>query len=93
MTKDEVIRLMKETGELTRTPFDEWCQRFANLVAEATSPQRKPLTGKEIEEAILDDPIGGLMLLGLMRDAGSVTQLREAIRFIARAIEQAHKIE
>lgn len=34
MTKDEIIKLMKETGELTRTPFDEWCLRFANLVAE-----------------------------------------------------------
>lgn len=35
MTKDDVLRMMQEAGGLTRTPFDEWCQRFASIVAAA----------------------------------------------------------
>ena len=35
MTKDDIIKLMEETGALTRTPFDEWCLHFAHLVAAA----------------------------------------------------------
>ena len=35
MTKDEVNKLMKEAGPLVKMPFDQWCERFANLVAAA----------------------------------------------------------
>ena len=56
-------------------------------------PQRKPLSEEEIKEAVLDDPIGGAVLLGLMRDEVTVTQLRQAINLIARATEAAHEIK
>ena len=35
MTKDEVSKLMKEAGPLVKMPFDQWCERFATLVAAA----------------------------------------------------------
>ena len=35
MTKDELNNLMKEAGPIVRMPFDQWCERFANLVAAA----------------------------------------------------------
>ena len=34
MTKDDVIRMAREAGPLTQGPFEEWCKRFAALVAE-----------------------------------------------------------
>ena len=34
MTKDDIIRMAREAGPLTKGPFDDWCDRFANLVAE-----------------------------------------------------------
>ena len=33
MTQDEIIRMAREAGPLTKGPFDDWCKRFANLVA------------------------------------------------------------
>ena len=33
MTKDELNNLMKEAGPIVRMPFDQWCERFAALVA------------------------------------------------------------
>ena len=33
MTKDDIIRMAREAGPLTQGPFDDWCKRFANLVA------------------------------------------------------------
>ena len=33
MTKDDIIKLAREAGPLISTPFDVWCERFANLVA------------------------------------------------------------
>ena len=33
MTKDDIIRMAREAGPLTKGPFDDWCDRFANLVA------------------------------------------------------------
>jgi hypothetical protein len=35
MTQDDIIRMAREAGPLTQGPFDEWCKRFANLVAAA----------------------------------------------------------
>ena len=35
MTKDDIIRMAREAGPLTKGPFDDWCDRFANLVAAA----------------------------------------------------------
>ena len=35
MTKDDIIRMAREAGPLTQGPFDDWCDRFANLVAAA----------------------------------------------------------
>ena len=35
MTKDDINRMMREAGPLTKGPFDDWCKRFANLVAAA----------------------------------------------------------
>ena len=35
MTKDDIIRMAREAGPLTQGPFDDWCKRFANLVAAA----------------------------------------------------------
>ena len=33
MTKHELNNMMKEAGPIVRMPFDQWCERFANLVA------------------------------------------------------------
>ena len=33
MTQDDIIRMAREAGPLTKGPFDDWCKRFANLVA------------------------------------------------------------
>ena len=35
MTRDDIIRMAREAGPLTKGPFDDWCKRFANLVAAA----------------------------------------------------------
>ena len=35
MTRDDIIRMAREAGPLTQGPFDDWCKRFANLVAAA----------------------------------------------------------
>ena len=35
MTQDEIIRMAREAGPLTKGPFDDWCDRFAALVAAA----------------------------------------------------------
>ncbi|CAB4155728.1 hypothetical protein UFOVP662_19 [uncultured Caudovirales phage] len=35
MTQDEIIRMAREAGPLTKGPFDDWYKRFANLVAAA----------------------------------------------------------
>jgi hypothetical protein len=33
MTEDDISRMARKAGPLTQGPFDEWCKRFANLVA------------------------------------------------------------
>ena len=33
MTHDDIIRMAQKAGPLTQGPFEEWCKRFANLVA------------------------------------------------------------
>ena len=33
MNEDDIIRMAREAGPLTKGPFDDWCKRFANLVA------------------------------------------------------------
>ena len=35
MTTEDIIRMAREAGPLISTPFDVWCERFANLVAAA----------------------------------------------------------
>ena len=35
MSRDDIIRMAREAGPLTKGPFDDWCDRFANLVAAA----------------------------------------------------------
>ena len=35
MTKDDIMKLAREAGPLTKGPFDDWCKRFADLVAAA----------------------------------------------------------
>ena len=35
MTRDDIIRMAREAGPLTKGPFDDWCKRFADLVAAA----------------------------------------------------------
>ena len=36
MTKDDIMRMAAEAGQLISTPFDVWCERFAGLVAAAS---------------------------------------------------------
>ena len=33
MTNDEIVELMEQAGPLLRTPFAQWCVKFAKLVA------------------------------------------------------------
>ena len=35
MNEDDILRMAREVGPLTKGPFDAWCKRFANLVAAA----------------------------------------------------------
>jgi hypothetical protein len=35
MTREEIIEMVEEAGPLVSTPFDVWCERFADLVAAA----------------------------------------------------------
>lgn len=91
-----VAYMHKETGllrrEIGRPKGADWDANYWEPLY-TTPPQRKPLTEEEIKKAVLDDPIGGAVLLGLMRDEVMVTQLRQAINLIARAVEQAHDIK
>jgi hypothetical protein len=87
--RDSVDSLLEQAGY---QPDSSARHQLAMMNFDATSPQRKPLSDKGIEEAVLDDPIGGAMLLGLMRDDILVTQFRQAINLIARRVEKAHEI-
>ena len=88
----EPVAWMDRDGDLYRMPvIENWSPPHTLLYA--APPQRKPLTEEKIKEAVLDDPIGGAVLLGLMRDEVMVTQLRQAINLIARATEAAHGIK
>ena len=33
MIKDDIMLMARKAGPLTQGPFDEWCKRFADLVA------------------------------------------------------------
>ena len=33
MTEDDIMLMAQKAGPLTQGPFEEWCKRFANLVA------------------------------------------------------------
>jgi hypothetical protein len=33
MTKDDIMLMAQKAGPLTQGPFNEWCKRFAHLVA------------------------------------------------------------
>lgn len=33
MTKDDIMLIVQKAGPLTQGPFEEWCKRFADLVA------------------------------------------------------------
>ena len=32
MSRDDIIRMAREAGPLISTPFDVWCERFADLI-------------------------------------------------------------
>lgn len=34
MNREDIMMMVKEAGPLIKTPFDKWCERFAELVAE-----------------------------------------------------------
>ena len=52
MTQD-IIRMAREAGPLTQGPFEEWCKRFADLVA---AHERKAYVEKiqELEDFITE---------------------------------------
>ena len=39
MTKDDIMLMAQKAGPLTQGPFEEWCKRFANLVAAAKAEE------------------------------------------------------
>ena len=53
MTKDDIMKLAREAGPLTQGPFEEWCKRFADLVA---AHERKAYVEKiqELEDFITE---------------------------------------
>ena len=53
MTEDDIMQAAQKAGPLTQGPFDKWCQRFANLVAEQ---ERKAYVEKiqELEDFITE---------------------------------------
>jgi hypothetical protein len=55
MTKDDIIRMAREAGPLTKGPFDDWCDRFANLVAAA---EREACAAMFDDHNVWDEEVG-----------------------------------
>ena len=55
MTKDDINRMMREAGPLTKGPFDDWCKRFANLVAAA---EREACAAMFDDRNVWDEEVG-----------------------------------
>ena len=55
MTKDDIIKMAREAGPLTKGPFDDWCDRFANLVAAA---EREACAAMFDDRNIWDEEVG-----------------------------------
>lgn len=55
MTKDDVIRMAREAGPLTKGPFDDWCDRFATLVAER---EREACAAMFDDRNVWDEEVG-----------------------------------
>ena len=55
MTKDDINRMMREAGPLTKGPFDDWCDRFANLVAAA---EREACAAMFDDHNVWDEEVG-----------------------------------
>ena len=53
MTKDDIMQAAQKAGPLTQGPFEEWCKRFADLVA---AHERKAYVEKiqELEDFITE---------------------------------------
>ena len=51
MTKDDIMLMAQKAGPLTQGPFEEWCKRFANLVA----GHEREACAKLCEAGILDE--------------------------------------
>ena len=54
MNRDDIIRMAKEAGPLISTPFDEWCERFAALVAAAAKAEEQEECAKVCDERAAD---------------------------------------
>ena len=55
MSRDDIIRMAREAGPLTKGPFDDWCDRFANLVAAA---EREACAAMFDDRNIWDEEVG-----------------------------------
>jgi hypothetical protein len=55
MTKYDIIRMAREAGPLTKGPFDDWCDRFANLVAAA---EREACAAMFDDHNVWDEEVG-----------------------------------
>ena len=64
MTKDDSMIMAQKAGPLTQGPFEEWCKRFANLVAAA----QKEADAKLCEEI---EPFYGVMFANAIRARGT----------------------
>ena len=62
MNEDDIIRMAREAGPLTKGPFDDWCKRFANLVA----AQEREACADIVDNADTPD-CGGWNALGISR--------------------------
>ena len=51
MTKDDIIKMAREAGPLTKGPFDVWRDRFAAIVAAAEREACAKVCDEEAREA------------------------------------------
>ena len=55
MTRDDIIRIAREAGPLTKGPFYDWCDRFAALVAAA---EREACAAMFDDRNVWDEEVG-----------------------------------
>lgn len=67
MTRDDILRMAQEAGPLISTPFDVWCERFAELVATHQREQDAQLVKEMVKKNYDLDDFANSVRAGMMR--------------------------